>query len=165
MSIRKTHRINDIQDILYALLSKYKTDGTPWSRWTIIRENEINDIVTGEDMAHVYIGLPLKSGEFLMQGGARNKRYAWTVIIGFWVTDSKGGRDEMGVWISSMFYAFDSPRDCMGKSFSGTLGTTEYTLKNLNYFGMRIESIEGPGNELEEDVIDHRRELTLTLIA
>ena len=159
--ITEQYIVSNIWDVMYALFNSYTT--SPWNRWNVIQGYNADEIYKAEDKNYLYIETPVMMGEIRQKAG--RSRFRWEMPIGFWVTDSKGGINEMSVFESQILYLINNPQDLHHKQFNVTLGATTYTDKTLSFFGIKVRSLIGARRELGGEIGEYRREVEIQFIA
>ena len=163
MSIRSTHIVNDIQDCFYELLSQLATDTAPWTDWDILRAFPQQDVNTAFDKPIVYITTPARTGSIGQQGG--KPVFVWEIVLGVWIDRQAGNIDELGVMAGRIFDLFNDHNTLNKKTFTVTLGTTEYASTTLLAMGIQVTTISGPRHLEASDLKEFRQEFTVELIA
>ena len=159
--IREQYITSDLWDVMYALFNSYTT--SPWNRWDVIQGYNADEIYSAEDKNYLYIEQPVVMGEVQQKAG--RSRFRWEMPIGFWVSDSKGGINEVSVFESQILYLINNPQDLHHKTFNVTLGATTYTGTTLADLNVKVRSLIGARRELGGDIGEYRRELEILFIA
>lgn len=163
MAIRGTHIVDDVQTLIYALLSELTGSGgsDPWTRWTVIRGYPESDIFDHLDEPFIYVETPIMTNLLQEQGGEPS--YFWSLKIGAWDDRVTGGTEEINIIASRLIDFFNDPKTCHTQTFDVTLGTTTYTDTTLMAQGLRVVGITGPREMYTENLKEFRMEFDLSL--
>jgi len=162
MSIRATHRIDDIQLCIFELLNDM-TDA-PFDRCEVKlsypNEEEFNNFTS----PFIYVNPPVITEKFYQQGGLPCFRAE--IAIGTWTDQHLGGSGESNIINSAIINLFSNPQKChKDKTFTVTLGLNEYSNTTLLNMGIEIEDVLYIRELVKStDVNEFRHEIVLQLL-
>jgi len=164
MTVRAGYIINDIQVVLFRLLSQYVSDTAPWTSWSCIMgwpESETFEVAT---KPFIYVMEPKLADTREQFGSGLTSQNLWEVIIGVWDHRQHGGPEEINIMCSQLRNLFTTS-GVYTKTFNVTLGSTVATATTIKAQGLRIKYIAGPRDLSESsDVKDFRAEMNLGIL-
>ena len=165
MNIRDDHIIDDLQQVFVKLLRGRQTVA-PWTRWEVIYNFPMGDVLEELDKPVIHVGPPMIVGQGVGSvGGGLRGASRWEIKIGFWDDRKTGSEQELNVMASTVLDFFKKSNVSAVATFDLSLSGTTVSATTLAGEGVRVQNIQGPRIiRAVTDIKEFRCELIVTFL-
>ena len=163
MAIRRAKSVEDVQRVIYYLISKLTSATSPWTKWDVVLGYPDTQVFENFDKPFIYVMAPIVIDKVWQMAG--KPVFLWQMTLGCWDDRKTGGDEMINIMGSTMLDFFTDPQTCHTQQFDVTIGGTVYTDTTLVNQGVMVTDINGPFPRFTEDMQEFRTESDLLLKA
>ncbi len=159
--MRTSHKVDDIQQVVYSLFNYLSETVSPFTDWDVILNYPDTKIFENFEKPIIYIESPKPVATFGFQGGENINN--WSLIIGLWVGREHGGPGELNIMESQMLSYFNNLKKFYEITFPVELGGDTFTDQTLFTQGILFNSYDYRPIDIDNN--DFRCLFTINLTA